>query len=168
MRAIVTGASALILAAGLAGCQAGTTNGFALDIPAGWTDETDQAEAKAGRTEFELVLEGPEDDGTPATIAITRVALRKGDSLQRAVELQRKEARGAAPTAAATTTLAGEPAQTFDYGALGKQGRLLAAAHDGHLYALTLTSDDGAFSDNAEVLDRIRASWVWEAPASSK
>jgi hypothetical protein len=160
-RAIVTAASAALA---LAGCATGTTNGFAIDVPAGWADRTSEAEVKAGRKEFELVL-APEDDDsdTPPTMTVSRAKLRDGDTLEDVVRVQRKDAEAAKPTAPQETRLAGEPAQFYDFAAEGRRGRTLVAIRDGRTYALSLVADDEDFAAREAAFRSVAESWRWEA-----
>ena len=162
-RAIVTAASAA-LALALAGCATGTTNGFEIDVPAGWADRTSEAEVKAGRKEFELVLAPERDDSdTPPIMTVSRAELREGDTLEDVVRVQRKDAEAANPSAPQTMTLAGEPAQGYDFAAEGRTGRTIVAIRGGRTYALSLVADEEDFARVRPAMESVATSWRWEA-----
>ena len=159
MRAIATAASALALA--LAGCSAGTTNGFDFQVPAGWEDRTDQAETKTGR-ELEYVLEGPESNGVPASITISRTEIGVGTTLAAAVDKQRREARAANPREPTKAALGGEEALEFDFAADGKRGRTVSAKHGETLYTVVLITEQAGTREGLQVLEDLLASWTWD------
>ena len=162
-RAIATAASTAAAIVTLAACAAGTTNGFEIDIPAGWSDRTDVAEVKAGREEFELVLAPSDDDSeTPPIMTVSRATLREGDTLADVVRVQRKDARGADPTEPQETSLAGEPALAYDFAAEGRTGRTLVAIRQGRIYALSLVADEEDFAQARPALLSVATSWRWE------
>jgi hypothetical protein len=164
----VTAARTLALAAALllAGCEAGTSDGYSVSAPNGWKDKTDTAETHSGE-DFQVVYEGPEDDGVPATIAIDREETPEGQNLARVTRagrdrLVRRLGNRVTAGPLRPTRLAGEPAAGFDFDREDARVRQIGAIHGGHVYGVTFTASRGAFARRLPVLERLLDSWRWD------
>jgi hypothetical protein len=149
----------------LAGCTAGTSNGFTATAPGGWKDETDTAETRTG-TDFEVVYEGPTVDGVIPTLTVSRVPVPKKGSVETSARTARtavdRRLDEADPTPLAAGRIAGEPAFRFDYRAGEKRSRYVTARHGDQLYAVTVQSSVPSFDRALVVLEDYLASWRWE------
>lgn len=149
----------------LAGCTAGTSNGFDATAPGGWTDETDTAETRTG-TEFEVVFEGPTVDGVIPTLSVSRVPVPENGSLEKSAGTARRAVdrnfEEADPTPLAGDRIAEEPALRFDYRAGEKRSRYITARHGDQLYAITAQSSAQSFDRVLVVLEDYLKSWRWE------
>jgi hypothetical protein len=147
----------------LAGCAAGTSNGFSAQAPAGWEDRTDTAESRTG-TDFEVVWEGAPVEGFRPIISVARVesdeALATAAARARVAVARRFE--GVDRTDVTPARLAGEPAQRFDYAADGKRTRYLTARRGAHLYSVSVQAAESGFERARQAFDAYLASWRWE------
>jgi hypothetical protein len=149
----------------LAGCTAGTSNGFSATAPGGWEDATDAAETRVG-TELEVVYEGPPVEGVRPTITVARVPVPKGGSLEKSARDARiavdRRFDEADPTPVTEARLGNEPALRFDYRTGEKRSRYVTARHGKHLYAVTVQSSEASFDRALVVLGDYLASWRWD------
>lgn len=149
----------------VAGCSAGTSNGFSAIAPGGWEDRTDVAETRTGG-EFEVVYEGATVEGVPSTLTVSRVEVPEDGSLEKAAGTARTAVRrrfpGSRATAPEPAWFAGERALRFDYRAADRHSRYVTARRGGHFYAVTLQAAPSVFQRGLRVLDAYLASWTWD------
>lgn len=149
----------------LAGCAAGTSNGFSATAPGGWKDKTDTAEARTG-SDFEVVYEGTEVNGVPPNLSVSRVPLPQTGSLEKSVATARlavdRRFAEADPTRLVPDTLDGEPALRFDYRTGEKRARYLSARRGSHVYAVAVQAPAEAFDRALVVMEGYLASWRWD------
>jgi hypothetical protein len=134
--------------------------------PDGWKDKTDAAETSSNE-DFQVVYEGPEDGGVPATIAIDREETPEGQDLARITRdgrdrLVRRLGNRVDAGPLRPTRLAGEPAARFDFDHEDTRVRQIGAVHGGHVYGITFTVSREAFARRLPVLERLLASWRWD------
>lgn len=160
MRPLAAWIAAAVL---LAGCAAGTSNGFSATPPGGWEDRTDVAETRTG-SEFEVVYEGTAVDGVLPTITVSRVetAASLDEAVARARVAVDRRFEGADPTRPAPARLDGERALRFDYRAGDKLSRALTARRGGHVYAVTVQTAPAGFDRGVAVFDAYLRSWRWD------
>jgi hypothetical protein len=151
------------LAAG--GCAAATSDGFAVQAPAGWEDRTDTAELKTG-IDYQAVYEGPQDGDVVATLAIDDAEPPATVSLGAAVREARATLAEAEPAARLSASepaeLAGAPAQRFDAADGERRRRLLVAVRGGRVYTVSLTAAADAFEQRLDAMEDMVASWRWD------
>lgn len=148
---------------GFAGCAQGTTNGFDVAVPEGWADETDNAETKT-QVEYELVLEGPVDEGFASVISILRGPKVGRSTLAEATERSRRaiQKRFGGDPRAVPRRLGGREALQIEYGPAGRRARAVVAVHAGRLYSVTLEATEAQFRREEPVFEDMLASWRWE------
>jgi len=134
--------------------------------PDGWKDKTDAAETSSNE-DFQVVYEGPEDGGVPATIAIDREERPEGQDLDRITRagrdrVLRRLGNRVDADPLRPTRLAGEPAARFDFDIEDSRVRQIGAVHGGHVYGITFTVSREAFARRLPVLERLLASWRWD------
>jgi hypothetical protein len=138
---------------------------YAFARPAGWRDATRAHAARFPGARPDVVLVGPASAG--ANLSVVRsVAGPDRPALEGipGAALRRLHAADARQVGRSRwLTVAGEPAVAADYLlARGRfRARQVACYHQGDLYLVTLTAEEGAFASQARVQDRVLRSWRW-------
>ena len=165
--------AAVVLALGLAGCNAGQERagaqgsvGYTVTAPEGWEDVTRELEERT-ETRFDVAYSGRVEDGVRTNVNIVRRDAPPGARIEKLVREGQDEVRELSPgplefTDAVVTEVDGAAARRYDFTRKGARVRQVAALYEGDYYVVTLTAASPAFSRAVARLDGLLRSWRWD------
>lgn len=169
--AIVVLTCSLVFVAGC-GSKAGDArsgSGYEVDLPDGWSDDTEEAEEAETAIRFDSLLRKEREDGFATNVNVIRE--RVGDDValgdvEDTYEQQLRQFGASNIGKPVERELDGDPAvvRDYDYDQQGMDlaGRQLAVVHGGRLYTVTFTALATAFDDEVAEYEQILDSWRWD------
>jgi hypothetical protein len=152
--------AALAAAVLAAGCGNASTEGFGVEAPAGFKDQTGLT-TRRSEAKIEALWQSAD-----ASIVVVRARRPKGASLTDVMKAGQDQTREEYPSARIgplqPAKLDGAPAARYDFTRAGAQARQLGAIHGDHVYLITFSAKPGAFERRLSSLDGVLRSWRWE------
>jgi hypothetical protein len=154
---VVAALAAAVLAAG---CGDASSEGFHVEAPAGFKDQTGLT-TRRSEAKIEALWQSAD-----ASIVVVRAKRPEGASLTDVMKAGQDLTRADHPDARigplAPAKLDGAPAARYDFTRAGAQARQLGAIHGDHVYLITFSAKPGAFQRRLSSLDGLLRSWRWD------
>jgi hypothetical protein len=154
---VVAALAAAVLAAG---CGDASSEGFDVEAPAGFKDQTGLT-TRRSEAKIEALWQSAD-----ASIVVVRAKRPEGASLTDVMKAGQDQTRADHPDARigplAPARLDGAPAARYDFTRAGAQARQLGAIHGDHVYLITFSAKPDAFQRRLSSLDGLLRSWRWD------
>ncbi len=142
------------------------------ELPAGWTDRTDELADRVPEVQPDYVFQGPATDGFTADLNVVRQPLGAQDpplpglvALISEQVVDRLDAERVGETV--ELELGGTPALAYDYryeiNGMPVRARQVTAVRGDSVVFLNFTAHETAFDEQVPVVDALAGSWRWDA-----